>query len=60
MGLWSAITGTGDTRSGQQRRAAAVREADRAGRAAIESHRHNRSTTAWASNKTGRAWWRSS
>jgi hypothetical protein len=60
MGLWSNLTGNSDTRSGQQRRAAAVRAADRAGHAADNARAENRSTTNWAANKTGRAWWRSS
>ncbi|MFG2919638.1 hypothetical protein ACGF0D_43070 [Kitasatospora sp. NPDC048298] len=48
-----------DTRSGQQRRAAAIREADRAGHAAINS-RAPRRRTAVETNPPARAWWRSS
>ncbi|WP_406090009.1 hypothetical protein [Kitasatospora purpeofusca] len=46
--------------SGQQRRAKAVREADRAGQRQIDSHRSSRSTTAWHRAESPRAWWRSS
>ncbi|MFI9163448.1 hypothetical protein [Kitasatospora aureofaciens] len=48
-----------DTRSGQQRRAAAVRDADRAGHAAIDA-RSSRRRTAVETNPPARAWWRSS
>ncbi|MFJ2868817.1 hypothetical protein [Kitasatospora sp. NPDC087314] len=48
---------TADTRSGQQRRAKAVRAADRAGHAAMDSK--TRRTTALEANPV-RAWWRSS
>ncbi|MEU4120557.1 hypothetical protein AB0F71_39465 [Kitasatospora sp. NPDC028055] len=43
--------------SGQQRRAAAVRDADRAGHAAMDAK--TRRTTALEANPV-RAWWRSS
>jgi hypothetical protein len=48
-----------DTRSGQQRRAAAVRDADRKGHAAMEA-RSPRRRTAVETNPPVRAWWRSS
>ncbi|MFD8708162.1 hypothetical protein ACFV1W_37225 [Kitasatospora sp. NPDC059648] len=50
---------TADTRSGQQRRAAAVRDADRAGHAAVIA-RASRRRTAVETNPPARAWWRSS
>lgn len=56
MSLWSRITGT-DTRTGQQRRADAVRQADRAGHAAMTAKVRRR--TAAESNPAPRAWWRS-
>ncbi|GAA1397078.1 hypothetical protein GCM10009639_33980 [Kitasatospora putterlickiae] len=46
--------------SRQQRRAKAVREADRAGKRQIDSHRTSRSTTAWHRAESPRAWWRPS
>lgn len=60
MGLWSTLTGNTDNRSGQQRRAADNRAADRAGRRQIDSHRTSKSTTAWNPDRTGRRWWQSS
>ncbi|MET8544115.1 hypothetical protein ABZW03_26215 [Kitasatospora sp. NPDC004799] len=46
--------------SGQQRRAADVRRADREGQRQIDSHRTSQSTTAWHRAPAARAWWRSS
>lgn len=59
MSLWARITGTTDNRSRQQRDAAAVRRADRAGHQQINTHRTSRSTTAWHPDNTGRRWWQS-
>ncbi|MFB7678217.1 hypothetical protein ACFC26_43175 [Kitasatospora purpeofusca] len=47
-------------KSGQQRRAKAVRDTDRAGRREIDSLPSSRSTTAWHRTESARAWWRSS
>lgn len=46
--------------SGQQRRAAANRKADRAGQAAMDRYPSSRSTTAWHTSPPRRSWWRSS
>ncbi|KJS56303.1 hypothetical protein VM98_07750 [Streptomyces rubellomurinus subsp. indigoferus] len=46
--------------SRQQRRAKAVREADRAGQAAMDALPTSRSITDWSKPATARAWWRSS
>ncbi|MFE4514203.1 hypothetical protein ACFRMQ_08420 [Kitasatospora sp. NPDC056783] len=46
--------------SGQQRRAAAVRDADREGQRQIDAHPTSRSITAWHRDPAPRAWWRSS
>ncbi|MFG2903680.1 hypothetical protein ACGF13_01240 [Kitasatospora sp. NPDC048286] len=46
--------------TGQQRRAAAVRRADREGQRQIDSLRTSKSTTAWHSAPAPRSWWRSS
>ncbi|MGW3183849.1 hypothetical protein ACWDD9_31730 [Kitasatospora sp. NPDC001119] len=51
---------TQQPQSGQQRRAAAVRDADREGQRQIDSHRTSRSTTAWHTAPAPRSWWRSS
>lgn len=47
-------------KSGQQRRAADVRRADRDGQRQIDSHRTSQSTTAWHRTPAPCAWWRSS
>ncbi|MGW7446081.1 hypothetical protein [Kitasatospora sp. NPDC054795] len=46
--------------SGQQRRAAAVRDADREGQRQIDALRTSRSITAWHRAPAARSWWRSS
>ncbi|MFJ7908219.1 hypothetical protein [Kitasatospora sp. NPDC096204] len=47
-------------RRSQQRRAAAVRRADREVQRQIDSLRTSKSTTAWHSAPAPRSWWRSS
>jgi hypothetical protein len=59
MSLWTAITGSNDTRTGQQRRAAANRKADRDGHAEMDRYPSSQSTTAWHNPPPRRAWWRS-
>lgn len=46
--------------SGQQRRASAVRDADREGQRQIDAHRTSQSTTAWHRAPAARTRWRSS
>lgn len=58
MSFLSKITGSSDTRTGQQRRASAVRDADRAGHAAMNAKVRRR--TAAESHPAPRAWWKSS
>lgn len=60
MGFWTALTGnsSSDTRSGQQRRAEAVRAADRAGHARMDAK--IRRARAVDTHPAPRAWWRSS
>ncbi|MFF1790770.1 hypothetical protein ACFVX9_30435 [Kitasatospora sp. NPDC058243] len=58
MGLWSKLTGGQPAESGQQRRAKAVRDADRAGHAAMNAK--TRRSTALDNNPPPRAWWRNS
>jgi hypothetical protein len=55
MGLWSKRT-PAEPQSGQQRRAKAVREADRAGHAAINASTRRR--TAVENDPPRRSWWR--
>ncbi|NUP53384.1 MAG: hypothetical protein HOW97_39590 [Catenulispora sp.] len=57
MGLWSKLTSTAPA-TGQQRRAKAVRDADRAGHANTDAKTRRR--TAVEADPPPRAWWRSS